>query len=80
MYVCIVDWKKKMPNLGVENYVLLRGLTEDLSPGCSLSDSFEGLLWRGKGGYIGYIGFFGKNKKTNNNKKNQGVRTSKDYC
>ena len=33
----------------VENYVLLGGLAEDLSPGGSLSDSFKGQLWRGQG-------------------------------
>ena len=31
--------------------------TEDLSPGHSLSDNSEGLLWRGKGGVRIYNGF-----------------------
>ena len=35
---------EKMHNLKAENYVLLGGLSEDSSPGGSLSDSSEGLL------------------------------------
>ena len=35
---------KKMPNLEVEDYVLLGGHTEELSSGDSLSDSSEGLF------------------------------------
>ena len=34
---CLCRLKKNMHNLQVENYVLLNGLTEDLSPGYSLS-------------------------------------------
>ena len=42
--------KKKTHNLKVENYVLFGRLSEDLSPGGSLSDSSKGLFPRGKGG------------------------------
>ena len=42
--------EKKMHNLKTENYVLFGGLTEDLSPGDSLSDNAEGLFQKGKGG------------------------------
>ena len=36
-------------------------LTEDYSPGDSLSDSFEELLWSGKGGTMKHMrGFAGK--------------------
>ena len=45
--------------------------TEDLSPGHSLSDSFKGLLRRGKGGARIYRRFY---------KKDQVVTTSEDYC
>lgn len=34
------NWRK-MHNLNVENHVLFSGLTEDSSPGCSLSDSSQ---------------------------------------
>ena len=44
---------------------------EDLSPGCSLSDSSKGLLQRGQGGAGIYRGFHNKDRV---------VRTSKDYC
>lgn len=48
--------EKKMHNLKVENDVLLRGHTEDLSPGDKLSDSFESLFQRSKGEKPGYLG------------------------
>lgn len=35
---------KKMPNLDVEDYVLLGGRTEELSSGDCLSESSEGLF------------------------------------
>lgn len=35
---------KGMHNLRAQNYVLFDRQTEDLSPGHSLSDSYEGLL------------------------------------
>ena len=41
---------KKTHDLKAENYVLFGELSEDLSPGGSLSDSSEELLWRGEGG------------------------------
>ena len=43
----------------------------DLDSEDSLSDSSEGLFWRGKGGARIYMSFCNKN---------QIVRTSKDYC
>ena len=45
-----------MHNLKVEDDVLLRGHTEDLSPGDKLSDSYERLFQRSKGEKPGYIG------------------------
>ena len=39
-----------MHTLEAANYVLLSGLSEDFSPGGSLSDLSEGLLQRGQGG------------------------------
>ena len=60
-----------MHHLKVENYVLLDGLAEDLSPGGSLSDSSEGPLLRGEGGARIYRSFCNKDRV---------VRTSKDYC
>ena len=45
--------------------------TEDLSPGCSLSDSSERLLWRGEGEVRIYRSFCNKDEI---------VKTSKDYC
>ena len=59
-----------MHNLKVENYVLFGGLSEDSSPGGSLSYGSEGLFQRGKEGARTYRGFCNKN---------QVVRTSKDY-
>ena len=53
-----------MHNLKVENYVLFGGRTEDLSLEDSLSDSSEGLLWRGMGGARIYRSFSNNNKKT----------------
>ena len=49
-YLCQLKKKKRKHNLKVENYILLADKTEDLSPGRSLSDSSEGLLWRSKRG------------------------------
>ena len=40
---------KEKCNLKVENYILFNGLSEDLSPGGSISDSFGGLLQKDKG-------------------------------
>ena len=57
-----------MHNLKVENYASFGGLAEDLSPGGSLSDSSEGLLWRGKGGARIYSSFAKKQKQTKQNK------------
>ena len=62
---------KKMPNLEVEDYVLLGRHTEELSSGDSLSESSEGLFWRGKGGTRIYRSL---------GNKNQVAGTSKDYC
>ena len=62
---------EKMHNLKVENYVLFRGHTKDLSPGDGLSDSSEGLFQRGKGGARIHRSFY--NKK-------QVAGTSKYYC
>ena len=45
--------------------------TEDLRPGCSLSDSSEGLLQTGKGGDRIYMSFCNKDHE---------VGTSNDYC
>ena len=49
----------------------LCSLAEDLSPGASLSDCYEELLWGDKGGARIYRSF---------DNKNQVVGTSKDYC
>ena len=56
--------------LKVENYVLFGGLSEDFSPGGSLSGSSEGLR-RGEGG--------GRINRSFCN-RNQVVRTSEDDC
>ena len=45
--------EKRMHNLKVENYVLLGRIAKDLGLGCSLLDSSERLLQRGKGGAQG---------------------------
>ena len=51
LLTCHCQLKKKKHNLKVENYVLFDGQNWELKPtGCSLSDSSEGLLQRGKGG------------------------------
>ena len=62
-----------MHNLEVENYVLFSRHTENLSLGGRISDSSEGLVQRGEGGARIYRNFCKK-------KKNQVVKTSKDYC
>ena len=49
--------EKKMHNLKVESYVLFGELTEDYSPGYSLSNSSEELLQRGNGGARMYMNF-----------------------
>ena len=54
-----------MYNLKVENYVLFGGLTEDLSQGYSISDSFEGLFQRRKGGSRINRSFCGGKKNQN---------------
>ena len=61
--------KKKKHKLNTEDYVY--ELAKDLSPGCNLSKSFEGLPQRGKGWARIYRYFCNKS---------QVVRTSKDYC
>ena len=61
-----------MHNLKVENYVSFSELTEDLSPGNSLSGGSEGLLQRGKGRARIY-----RSIKTEQNKTYS--RASKDY-
>jgi len=60
-----------MHNLKVESSVLFGGLSEDSSPGGSLSNSSEGLLCKGKGGAKIYRSFYNKN---------QIFRASKDHC
>ena len=62
--------EKQKHNLKAENFVLLSGQTEDVSPGGSLSDTPEGLFQRSKEGTWIYSFC---NKK-------QVVRTSKDDC
>ena len=52
---------KKMHSLKVEYYVLF-GKSEDLCLGCSLSDSSETLLPRGKGGDRIHRSFFNKDQ------------------
>ena len=47
-----VCWLKKKHNMNVASYVFFTSLTEDSSPGTSLSDDSEGLFQRGKGRYI----------------------------
>ena len=61
-----------MHNLKAENSVLSSRLTENLSLGCSLSDSSEGLFQRVKKGARIYRSFCKQNKT--------GSQTSKDYC
>ena len=51
-----------MHNVKVENDVLFRRHTEDLSPGGSFSDGFEGLFQRVKGGTKIYRIFCNKNQ------------------
>ena len=51
-----------MHNLKVENRVLFGRLSEDISPGDSLSESSEGLLGRGEGGTRIYRSFATKTK------------------
>ena len=64
--VFMFHWlKKKMYHLKVENYILFRGLAENLSLGGSLSDSSQGLLWRSEGGARIY-------RRSNKQLKNQG--------
>lgn len=42
-------WLKNTHNLKIKNYLLFSGLSEDLGPGGSLSDSSKRLVQRGKG-------------------------------
>lgn len=57
--------KKTMCNLKAENYVLSRGLTGDVSLGCSHSGSSKGLYQRGKGGARMYRRFLMGGKTQN---------------
>ena len=45
-----INWKKRCTILNLRVIFYSVDKTEDLSPGCRLTDSSEGLLWRGKGG------------------------------
>ena len=54
--------KKKKHKVRAENYVSFGELSEDSSPGSSLSDSSEGLLQRGKGETGIHRGFYNKNQ------------------
>ena len=58
----VLSTEKKTHNLKVENYVLFGGLSEVLSPRCSLSNSSEGLPLRGKRGARIYRSFCNKNQ------------------
>ena len=63
--------RKAMHKLKVKCMSYLVEKTEDLSLGHSFSDGSEGLLWRGKGEATMCRGF---------GRKDQVVRTPKDYC
>ena len=68
-----------MHDLNVESYVLCGGLAEDFSPGGGLSDSWEGLLQRGKEGARIQRRFLEKQTNQQQQQK-QVVGTSNDRC
>lgn len=56
LQLCEVPGEKNL-SPKVENYVLFRGLDEDLNPGHNLSGGSEGQFQRGKGGARAYEHF-----------------------
>ena len=65
-------WIEKIHNLKIESYDLFGRLSEDLSPGPSISDNAEKTVPERLGGESGDTEVFAT--------KDQAVRTSKNYC
>jgi len=74
-----INWKENVQPKSLE-LCFVQYLSEDYSPGCSLTDTAEELFQRGKGGARKYRRFWWeKQNKTNNNKKTHHVVEDQHY-